>query len=266
MCKVDIPIFVIAKGDNVQTEHCTMELLPFTYAFLKRNQVVNKCYIISSSERVLDFAKRLGFVNTHHFNENDGNKYIEFLGPQDCTITHKMEWDWCIILQVNQIFYDPDLLLNVITKINEKYDFITSYNVIWDNHEYLLDEHFDENQNITLDFVDIHQIDKLSDYKKLVRKNVLDNAIFCLKNEFAKTCVESTNPRKELWSGKKLLVYNDVEYHPVYDNDDITDIHMANFVFTKTNEIKEDMNIENSNIISTYHNTLLSKKKLYNRI
>ena len=81
-------------------------------------------------------------------------------------------------MQVNQIFYDPDLLLNVITKINEKYDFITSYNVIWDNHEYLL--------NDTLNFVDDKKIDKLSDYKSMVRQNVLDNAIFCLKMNLLK--------------------------------------------------------------------------------
>ena len=255
---IDIPIFVIARGEDVQTEHCTMELLPFTYAFLKINQVINKCYIVSSSIKVLDFAKQLGFVNTHYFNENDDLRDIEFLGPQDCTITHKMEWDWCIVLQVNQIFYDPDLLLNVITKINEKYDFITSYNVIWDNHEYLLDNN--------LNFVDDNQINELSNYKTMVRNKVLDNAIFCLKNEFAKKCAESKNPRQVLWSGKKLLIYNDVEYHPIYDNLDITNIHIANFIFTKTNEIKEDMNIENSNIISTYHKTLLSKKKLYTKI
>ena len=41
---------------------------------------------------------------------------------------------------------------------------------------------------------------------------------------------------------------------------------MANYIFSKTNEIKEDMNIENNNIISTYYKLLLSKKKLYNRI
>ena len=275
MCKVDIPIFVIARGEDVQTEHCTIELLPFTYAFLKRNQVVNKCYIVSSSERVLDFAKRLGFVHTHHFNGHDENlnylnhsclnylnhnclNYIEFLGPQDCTITHKMEWEWCIVLQVNQVFYDPDLLLNVITKINEKYDFITSYNVIWDTNEYLL------NDNLQLQ--NQQQIEDLSTYKQMHRKPILDNAIFCLKNEFAKKCCESKNPRNILWSGKKLLVYNDVEYHPVYDNNDILNIHMANYIFSKTNEIKEDMNIENNNIISTYYKLLLSKKKLYNRI
>lgn len=267
MCKVDIPIFVIARGEDVQTEHCTIELLPFTYAFLKRNQVVNKCYIVSSSERVLDFAKRLGFVHTHHFNGHDENlnylnhnclNYIEFLGPQDCTITHKMEWDWCIVLQVNQVFYDPDLLLNVITKINEKYDFITSYNVIWDTNEYLL------NDNLQLQ--NQQQIEDLSTYKQMHRKPILDNAIFCLKNEFAKKCCESKNPRNILWSGKKLLVYNDVDYHPVYDNNDILNIHMANYIFSKTNEIKEDINIENNNIISTYYKLLLSKKKLYNRI
>ena len=256
MCKVDIPIFVIARGEDVQTEHCTIELLPFTYAFLKINQVINKCYIVSSSIKVLDFAKQLGFVNTHLFNGDVEN--IEFLGPQHYTYTHKLEWDWCIVLQVNQVSYDPDLLLNVITKINEKYDFITSYNIRWNTKNYELTD--------DLQFKNEEQINKLSSYKKLNKIKILDNAIFCLKRDFAEKCANSIKKIQTLWEGKKLLIYNDAEYHPVLNNDDVNNIYISNYIFNKTNNIKENSNVENSNITAIYHKLLLSKKKLYTRI
>lgn len=235
--KIDIPIFIIARGYNKEIENRTLFVLPYVYYYINKLELVNRCFVISTSNKILSLAKKLGFTKMYKINSDDVDyNFIEFYGPALCTYDNKLDYNWAIVMPVVACYYDNDLIYNTINKINYNYDVITSYNVIPDISQYLLNDDFS--------FVHNNQIKNIASYHNWNDIYVIDNAIYCINKDFAEKCVNSTNPRETFWNGKHLFIRNNATFTPVITGNNIYKLKENAKLYNSIQQMLKDKHID----------------------
>lgn len=224
-----IPIFITARGHTKEVFAQNKEALKFSYLFIKRLNIFDQTFIISDNKKMLDYATKLGFINTIHHpcKDNQEIKYLEYIATYNYALNNDYYPDWIILLNINQIFKTTSLLANCINNIDDNYDVIASYTEISDRSHFFLNE---KNDGI-IPTIDNHE--KLS--SQHYRMNMIDAAIYAIKTTFAFSCMKYENPAQYFWEGKIKYFKNDSIYTDIYN---IKDIEKYSYVGKYVNEVK----------------------------
>ena len=230
MCKVssNIPIFISARGNNINISNKNKEALKYTYVLIEEMNMFNQTYIISDSQEMLDYAKLLGFK--HFIYQECKTKediiYLDYIGIYNFYKKTGYKPDWFILLSINQLFRDKNLIYNCIRNIDAKYDVIASYTEISNPSSFVLDEN---NKIINGEHLNSSIIE---------RKKIVDASIYAINTDFAIYIMEcgEADRSKVFWNGKFKFFKNNSLYTDIYLLDDI---NKYNDIINKINKVKQ---------------------------
>lgn len=218
-----IPIFITARGDNEIAIKRNEEALKYAYVFIKEMNLFAQTWIISDNEKMIEYAKSLGFYHTFHQpckNEKDIT-YLDYIAIYNFHLQKKYKPDWFILLALNQLFRNTQLLTDCIRNIDNNFDVIASYTDITNRSSFFIE---DEN-----DLVKNHPITHIRDRKKMI-----DAAVYAIKTDFAIKCMESKDdPSKIFWTGKIKYFKNNSLYTDICSYDDIKKFEYVGYIINK---------------------------------
>lgn len=226
----NIPIFITARGHNANEYNKNKEALKFSYIFISELNLFDQTYIISDNKDLLDFAIKLGFKKTIHYeckSERD-IAYLEYLATYTYGKENNYYPDWIIILNINQIFITTKLLVDCINNIDGKFDIITSYTTISDRSHFFVDNVLNNRSN---------ELHKLSSVHK--REKMGDAAIYAIRSEFAFECMTYKDPTEHFWQGKIKYFENTGVYTDIYTINDIDKFKYITPILDKMKEINK---------------------------
>ncbi len=229
--KVDIPIFIPAKCETPEQIRQNKVLLPFAYHYLNKHQLLRNTVVLSDSQDFLDYAVRLGFNKT----------YLEkCVGCKQCRIQEKgilhymhdtgTDAEWFIIYSLRRPFKGENLILDVVNKINDNYDFVTTYSIRTDRAMFYIGE-----DKKFVEDVEVRNPDRCKHYA------TVDSALFCMKKQFLYKVATSKNPDNTLWEGRFKTVLNKGLYYDMCDDEDFVRIEKVAKVIEEVREYEASM-------------------------
>ena len=220
MTKNQVPIFITIKGNSQRCPGKNKKLLPFAYNYLKRQFLISNTIVISEAQALLDYAISLGFTNT--YKEPFNPKGSENESIYNCINALHIRTNWVILFPVCQPLKSDNLIIDCISHISPRYDFITSYNIVADRSIFLLDD----NNKFVVD----------SEERKgslCKQTKMIDGAIYCIKYSFLEKCVKSENANKEFWAGNFDVVKNDTLFFDIDTREDMQQFENTGIVFNE---------------------------------
>ena len=237
---INIPILVTVRANTENEYTKNIALLPYAYDYLNEQQALKYTVVISDSQKMLEYASDLGFHCTYYTSNIDEELYNSF----EIEATYRyfndnnIECEWFIILPVNQPFKGQNLIINAIYKINDNYDFITSYSIIKDRYAYFIN---DDNTFVYENKIINDKRTHTTDVK------MLDDAIYCVKYEFLEQCINSNDSHNEFWNGSFLTIQNNAMYLPIYGIEQIEQLFIAENIFLRVKKINEILESKKAN-------------------
>lgn len=207
-----IPIFITARGHNKEEFDKNKECLKFAYIFISKQNLFDQTFIISDNKELLDYALKLGFTKTIHYECKNSNdiKYLEYLATYTYGKENNYYPDWIIILNINQIFRSYSLISDCINNIDDNYDIITSYTEINNKSHFFIS---------TLE-KDKHNLSHLLS-NELDIQHMADASIYAVRSKFAFECMEYDDPSEHFWKGRIKFFKNKSVYVDIRNIDHI---------------------------------------------
>lgn len=232
MIFAQIPIFITARGHNDEEFNKNKECLKFSYLFIKEQNLFKQTYIISDNEKLIEYAKELGFINTIHYpcGSQKDIKYLEYLATYRYGVEHNYHPDWIILLNVNQLFKNASLIADCIQYIDSKYDVVASYTEISNRSHFFIDDKYNK-------LIINNDVDHLLSSEHC-RVKMIDAAIYAIRTEFAFSCMEYDDPSIAFWKGKIKYFKNKTLYTDIYNMEDIQKYYDASNILSKVQNIK----------------------------
>lgn len=200
---VDIPIFLVIKNDIDEIDEKNKFLLPYVYACINSANLVNRTIVVCDGIMISNYAKEIGFTNTYIYSTHNyrEHKHFDFYGPLSYISNKHIDSDWGIVIPCLQPFIDKDIILKIIDNIDDKYDFVTTYNTMVDKTIYYIDD----SGKFLYNNPDMQRYHEICPQVKYA-----DGAIYCVKREYAKHCLDSEDPITEFWRGKRKFIENPI--------------------------------------------------------
>lgn len=222
-----IPIFITVRANTEKIMNTNKISLKFSYLYIKELDLFSQTYIISDNEKMLEYAKELGFVNTILYKCKDEHDllYLEYLATHKYGIENNFYPDWIILLNIKQIFKNYYLLRDCINNIDDKYDVVASYSEISDKSDFFI-----ENDKI------ISKTENLLTSKEH-RVKMVDAAIYGVKTSFAFECMNYDDPSDHFWQGKIKYFKNKSLYTDINNVNDINKYFEASNIINKMKNI-----------------------------
>jgi len=220
-----IPVFITARGNTEDIFETNKESLKFSYLYIKDQKLFPQTYIISDNLNMLDYAKKLGFLNTIHYpcGTDKDIKYLEYMATYRYGVENNYKPDWIILLNVGQLFNSPFLISDCINNIDNNYDIVASYTEISNRSHFFID---DNNKLINTNkehlLTSEHQ-----------RVKMVDAGIYAIKTVFAFSCMEYDDPAEHFWNGKIKFFKNRSLYTNIYNINDIKKYYEIDTIISK---------------------------------
>ena len=225
----NIPIFITARAYNDEIFNINKECLKYAYIFIKENNLFGQTYIISDQQKMIDYAKDLGFSNLilHKCKSVQEIMFLEYLATYTYGKENDYYPDWIIILNINQLFRSNSLISNCIRYINDNYDIIASYTEISNKSHFFI-----HHNNIVNKDTLTHILSSEADRRKMI-----DSAIYAVKSKFAFECMNYPDPSEHFWKASKIKYFrNESLYTDIYDLNDLKRVKNAYKILTKVDE------------------------------
>ena len=226
--KIQIPIFIIIRGNNEDAIKRNKEALKYTYVLIRDMNMFDQVFIISDNADMLKYAENMGFKNSIYqecYNEYDIT-YLDYIAIYNFYLQTKYKPDWILLLAVNQLFKNSSLISDCIRNIENNYDVIASYTEISNRSKFFIKD----NKIVNNGHLITHERD---------RQKMIDAAIYGIKTEFAIKCMESgKDPSETFWHGKFKFFENKSPYTDIYNIDDINKFRNLEYIFSEVNKIK----------------------------
>ena len=236
MIKVSIPIFITVRSDTEENKQKNVQLLPYAYEYLKSQQTLHRCIVISKDDDILEYAKALGFKNVYKEKCIDCKYcHIEYMGIYHHMQDFPGDYDWFINFRIDQPFKSDNLLVDAIRLINYNLDFITSASQMTDRERMYIN---DDNKFIQL----MDNSDR--NFDKCMRTFMIDLSVVACKTSFFKKCVESKDFYKIFWSGKYDVIKNYSMFIQIMSSEQIRRFNLASDAYEKVKMLPkfEDIN------------------------
>ena len=227
--KIQIPIFITARGDSKMAIDRNKELLKYTYVFIRDMNMFNQTFIISDNEEMLEYAKKLGFIYTIHQpceTENDIS-FLTYTAIYQFHLQTQYKPDWIIVLALNQLFRLPSLISDCIQNIDSKYDVVASYTEISNKSDYFIKD----NKIVGNGHLVTHERD---------RQKMLDGVIYAIKTNFAIYVMQHADHdlSEIFWKGKFKFFENRSAYTDIYTLSDINKFNNVVYTIEEVRKIK----------------------------
>jgi len=220
-----IPLFITARGNDIQAVKRNKEALKYAYVFIRRMNLFSQTWIVSDSEKMLEYAKKLGFTNTFHqpcLDEKD-IAYLDYIALYNFHKKTNLKPDWFLLIALNQLFKTERLIIDCIKNIDYNYDVIASYTDVTNRGSFFI-EH---GEIVTKSHLVTHERD---------RRHMIDAAIYAIKSDFAIKCMTSQkDPSVVFWNGKIKYFRNESLYTDIYS---VEDIYKFGYISDILNEVK----------------------------
>ncbi len=207
-----IPIFITVRANTEEIYKTNSEALKFSYLLIRDLGLFSQTYIISDKKEMLDYAEKLGFEHVIYYpcgNEKD-LLYLEYLATYRYGVENDYHPDWIILLNVTQIFKQPQLIRDCINNIDDKFDVVASYTVISNKSHFFVDEALSkETKHAHLLTAKCHRV------------KMVDSAIYAIKSSFAFECMKYDDPSEHFWNGKIGYFQNNSLYTDIFELNDI---------------------------------------------
>lgn len=224
-----IPIFITVRANTEEIYKTNSEALKFSYLLIKDLGLFSQTYIISDKKEMLDYAEKLGFEHVIYYpcgNEKD-LLYLEYLATYRYGVENDYHPDWIILLNVTQIFKQPQLIRDCINNIDDKFDIVASYTVISNKSHFFVDEALSKEDK---------QAHLLT--AKHHRVKMVDSAIYAIKSSFAFECMTYDDPSEHFWNGKISYFQNNSLYTDIFELKDIQKYYDVADVIEQVKQIK----------------------------
>lgn len=230
---MEIPIFIAVKGLDEDNIKKNKELLVYAYSYLEEHQIIDKCHVISDDQVLCDFAKTIGFQEVWLDDAREDASNLELYGIKSYIEKNKMQCEWLISFNISRPFKSRSLLFDIINRIDDSYDFITSYVNAFNRSIFFLNDHEDE-------FID----EPLDEFKpNLQQVRMVDSSIFAIKKVFLDKIMKNSNPYKDIWKANFCTVEHDTLYMHVKTYNDIRRLKHLEKIFSKVHQVKSELKI-----------------------
>lgn len=226
-----IPIFITARGNNTEAIKRNKEALKYNYVLINEMNIFKQTYIISDNHEMLEYAKKLGFLNLiyQECKTEYDITYLDYIGIYNFYKKTGYKPDWFILMAIGQLFKDKTLLYNCIRNIDNKYDVVASYTEISDRSSFFI-----ENDSIiSTGHMVTHERS---------RKKMIDAAIYAIKSDFAIHCMENeiNDPSIVFWRGKIKYFENSTVYTDVLTYNDIKKYEHTGYIINEVMHMNRD--------------------------
>ena len=223
MIKINIPIFINVRTDTEENKQKNILLLPYAYEYLKKQETLHRCIVISRDDSVLEYAKQLGFTNVYKEKcINCKHCHLEFMGIYHHMQDYPGDYDWFINFRIDQPFKSNNLILDAIKNIKYNLDFVVSASKLTDRERFYIN---DDNKFTQL----MDNADRQFD--KCLRTFMIDMSVVACNTEFFKHCVESKEFYKTFWSGKYEVIRNYSMFIQIMTAEQIRRFNLASEIY-----------------------------------